>query len=97
MGISTTADWQRATFIWYTGGTADLNGALFDFYHDNGSNTIYVDDVEVYKLDGTKADTLYISHELIERYDNDNYPYYLDFKTMYIVNNSLYLMLFLGF
>ena len=58
-------------------------------------NLIYVKKdnktIEVYKLDGTKADTLYISHELIERYDNDNYPYYLDFKTMYIVNNSLYL------
>ena len=51
MGVSTTTDWQRATFIWYTGQTADLNGTLFDFYHSDGSNTIYVDDFEVYKLD----------------------------------------------
>ena len=58
-------------------------------------NLIYVKktnkSIDVYKLDGTNIQTLYISHELIDEYDNDDYCEYLDFSYMVIVDNKLYL------
>ena len=47
--------------------------------------------IDIYKLDGTVMQTLTISDDLLDEYENDGYCRYLDFSTMSIVNDKLYL------